>query len=269
MAPRGIVEKSRLRPGPGGEVVQHLWGEEPPDEMLVREGPARFYVELRGTRKTGLFLDQRETRAALRGVARGEALNAFAYTGSLSVAAAQGGARVTTLDLARPALERARHNFGANSLSPDAHEWIQGDAFEELPALVRAGRKFDLVVLDPPAFATTKKRVFQAERHWKDLATHGARLLRPGGVLVASSPMAAFPAAALERALADGAARAGIPLAVFDVRSQPADHPVDPACPERRYLKVLFAARVEEEQAQITTSARAGGRSPAPARAPR
>src|SRR5205823_3628304 len=79
--PEGVVEKSRLKPGREGEVVQHLAGAEPPEELLVREGPARFAVQLRGTGKTGLFLDQRETRATLRRLAAGgEVLNAFAFT---------------------------------------------------------------------------------------------------------------------------------------------------------------------------------------------
>lgn len=245
LAPAGVVEKSRLRPGRGGEVVQHLAGEEPPEELIVREGPASFAVTLRGTTKSGLFLDQRDTRAALRRLCDGcEVLNAFCSTGSLSVAAAQAGARrVSSLDLSRRALSRAKRNFEVNGLDPGAHEWLAGDAFEELPALERSGRRFDAVILDPPAFATSKRRVFQAERDWRDLAALGIRLLRPRGLLVASSPMAALPLAAFERALAGGAQAAGTSLRVFDLRIQPADHPVDPACPERRHLKTFFAVR--------------------------
>jgi 23S rRNA (cytosine1962-C5)-methyltransferase len=242
---RGVLEKSRLRPGREGEVIQQLAGVEPPEELVVREGPASFAVTLAGTSKSGLFIDQRETRGTLRRLARaGEVLNVFSYTGALSVASAQGGARrVVSVDLSRPALSRAQRNFELNGLDPDGHEWIQGDAFEELPSLHHAGRRFDLVILDPPAFATSKKRVFQAERDWRDLVALGTRLLRPLGVLVASSPMAALSASVLERALADGAQRAGADLRVFAVGSQPPDFPVDPATPERRYLKVFFACR--------------------------
>jgi 23S rRNA (cytosine1962-C5)-methyltransferase len=241
----GAVEKSRLTPGRGGEIIAPLFGAEPPEELIVREGPARFAVQLRGTNKSGLFLDQRETREALRRISRGAAvLNAFAFTGSLSVAAALGGAtRVTSLDLSGASLSRARRNFEVNGIDPDAHEWVAGDAFEEMPAMQRSGRRFDVVVVDPPAFATAKKRVFQAERDWRDLSALALGLLHKGGVLVACSPMAALAAASFERALAEGAARARTSLRVFDVRSQPADHPVDAACPERRYLKVFFAAR--------------------------
>ena len=243
----GIVEKSRLRPGRSGEVVRHLFGEEPPETLWVREGPARFCVELRGTGKSGLFIDQRETRATLAGgrITRGGAvLNAFSYTGSLSCAAGLGQAtQVTSLDLSRPALMRARRNYEGNGLDPAQHEVIEGDAFQELPALVKKGRRFDTVILDPPAFATTKKRVFQAERHYADLVALAARLLREGGVLVASTPMAALPLRDFEEALAKGASEAKATLRVFDSRSQPADHPVDPGCPEKRYLKILFAVR--------------------------
>jgi 23S rRNA (cytosine1962-C5)-methyltransferase len=242
---RGVVEKSRLKPGRDGEVIQQLAGAVPPEELVVREGPAAFAVALAGTSKSGLFLDQRETRESLRRLTHtAEVLNVFCYTGALSVASAQGGARrVVSVDLSRPALARARRNFELNGLDPGAHEWIQGDAFEELPSLHLAGRRFDLVILDPPAFATSKKRVFQAERDWRELAALGARLLRSQGVLVASSPMAALSFSALERALADGGAQVGAYLRVFSVRSQPPDFPVDPACPERRHLKVLFAYR--------------------------
>ena len=106
-------------------------------------------------------------------------------------------------------------------------------------------------MIDPPAFAQSKKpdarrRTFQAERDYSELVGKAARLLSPRGVLVASSPMAAMPMNAFEWALADGAAQAGVRLRVFDARSQPADHPVDPAMPEKRYLKVLFAMRAED-----------------------
>lgn len=244
---RGIVEKSRLWPGQGGEVLGHLWGEEPPETLWVREGAARFCVELRGTNKTGLFIDQRETRKALitGNLARGGAvLNGFSFTGSLSVAAGLGGARsVTSLDLSAPALTRARRNFEGNGLDPARHEVLQGDAFAELPALIKAGRRFDTVILDPPAFAQTKKRVFQADRDYVDLAMLATKLLVPGGIFIASTPMASLPASQFERSLHEGALRAGSSLCVFDVRSQPADHPVDPACPEKRYLKLVFSVR--------------------------
>jgi 23S rRNA (cytosine1962-C5)-methyltransferase len=247
---RGILEKSRLKPGRDGEVVQHLWGDEPPEIVWVGEWGARYAVELRGTSKSGLFLDQRETRRALLALcaeAR-SALNVFSFTGSLSVAMAKGGARsVTSIDLSRPALERARRNFEGNALDASAHTFTEANAFEELPRLAREGRRFDIVVLDPPAFSQSKsrgpreKRTFQAERDYAELVSHACRILRPGGVLVASTPMAALPLAGFERSLADGAARAGRRLSVFDARSQPADFPVDPACPEKRHLKVLFA----------------------------
>lgn len=250
----GVLEKSRLRPGPGQEVTEHLHGEVPPDELWVREGPARYAVTLNGTSKSGLFIDQRETREALRRLAQDKqsALNAFCYTGSLSVALAQGGAaRVTSMDLSRPALERARRNFEGNALEPARHELAQGDAFALLAAFADAGRRFDVIMIDPPAFAQSKKtdskrRTFQAERDYSELIAKAARLLSTRGVLVASSPMAAMPMNTFEWAMADGAAHAGVRLHVFDARTQPADHPVDPAMPEKRYLKVLYAVRADD-----------------------
>src|SRR5204863_7984701 len=109
--------------------------------------------------------------------------------------------------------------------------------------LARKGRTFDVIILDPPAFATTKKRVFQADRHYADLVALALRVLTPGGVLIASTNMASLPLRDFEQALAAGAHEAKARLTIFDSRGQPADHPVDPCCPGKRYLKFLFVVR--------------------------
>src|SRR5262249_18542714 len=132
-----------------------LWGEAPPELLPIREGGLTFLVDLRRGQKTGTFLDQRENRAALRRYAKGrEVLNCFSYTGGFSVNAAMAGAtKVLSLDSDGDAIALARKNFEANGLDPAAHEFMIGDVFKWLAQWKQSGRRFDLIVLDPPAFA--------------------------------------------------------------------------------------------------------------------
>src|SRR3954468_5749984 len=138
---------------------QVLWGEEPPAELAVREHGMRIAVDLRAGQKTGYFLDQRENRFALRRYARGRAraLNCFAYSGGFSLSAALGGAReIISVDRDAKAIELARRNFQLNGIDPVKHGFVAGDALASL----RAERNpFDLIVLDPPAFAKSQKAV--------------------------------------------------------------------------------------------------------------
>jgi 23S rRNA (cytosine1962-C5)-methyltransferase len=125
----------------------------------------RLQVDVRRGQKTGLFLDQRENRALVRQVARDRrVLNLFSYTGGFSLAAALGGApHVTSVDLARGAVDGARQNFLANDLDPAAHGFIAADAFDHLAACAAAREQYDLVIVDPPSFAPRKQALRAAE----------------------------------------------------------------------------------------------------------
>jgi 23S rRNA (cytosine1962-C5)-methyltransferase len=196
--------------------------------------------------KTGYYFDQRENRAKVERLARGRrVLDAFSYVGAFGLAAARGGAReVVCLDrssaaIAAGAALAAHHGFG------DRMEHRVGDTRKELDALYRRGERFDLVVLDPPKFAPTKKHLDAAVRAYRRVNTEGMRLLSPGGLLVTCSCSAAMRGDAFQRMLALAAADAKKRLTLFDFGTQAPDHPHPAGFPEGRYLDVLFA-RVDD-----------------------
>lgn len=158
---------------------------------VVTEGGLRFRVNFEDYLDTGLFLDQRVTRARLRDAARGKHfLNLFAYTGTATVYAAAGGAASTTsVDLSRTYLGWAQRNLALNSLAGDAHAWVQADCREWLTDAARGSARFDLVFLDPPTFSNSKRMegVLDIERDHPELIDACARLLAPGGLLVFST----------------------------------------------------------------------------------
>ncbi len=230
--------------GPAGGVVR--WGEAPPERIAIHEGDATILVDVRGGQKTGFFLDQRENRHAVRRYARGrEALNCFGYTGGFSLHLALGGARkVTTLDLDGDALGVARESFVASGLDPEAHGFVRGDVFDYLAAAKREGRSFDLIVLDPPAFAKSQKAVPAALDGYASLNRSALALLRPGGYLVTCSCSARVSFEEFLGAVNQGAAKARVDLQLLEARRQPPDHPVALAFREGHYLKALILRRV-------------------------
>jgi len=209
-----------------------------------RELGLRFRCDPAHGQKTGAFLDQRENRASVAARARGKSvLDAFCYVGGFSLHAARGGAaRVLSLDASKVALDEARANFAANRDAPGvaacAHELLQGDAFRALAELAGAGRRFELVVLDPPALAHRKEDVPGALAAYARLAELGARLLARGGQLVAASCSARVTADDLAGALHAGVTRAGRVLREEERSAHAVDHPV--TFPEGAYLKCLF-----------------------------
>jgi len=158
---------------------------------VVSEGGLRFRVNFEDYLDTGLFLDQRVTRARLRHAARGKHfLNLFAYTGTATVYAAAGGAASSTsVDLSRTYLGWAQRNLALNALAGDAHAWVQADCREWLTDAARGRARFDLVFLDPPTFSNSKRMegVLDIERDHPELIDACARLLAPGGLLIFST----------------------------------------------------------------------------------
>jgi 23S rRNA (cytosine1962-C5)-methyltransferase len=205
--------------------------------LALRCDPARG-------QKTGWFLDQRENRARVGARAGGKSvLDAFAYTGGFSLHAARGGAtRVLSLDASRIALDEARANFALNqsdsAVARCVHELAHGDAFEELAKLRPSSRRFDLIVLDPPALTHRKEDVATALRAYAQLGELGVSLLARGGELVAASCSARVDADALAGAIHAGAARAGRKLAERERHGHAMDHPA--RFPESAYLKSIF-----------------------------
>ncbi len=222
-----------------------LWGEPPPERIRIHEGGTALLVDVRHGQKTGLFLDQRANRLGLRRYAPGrEALNCFSYTGGFSVHLAQSGARrVTSVDLDGDALELSRESFRANGLDPGAHEFRQADVFDQLAAWKREGRTFDLIVLDPPAFAKSQAKVPAALAGYAALNRAALQLLRPGGYLATASCSARVSAEAFLGAVSEAAGKLGLPLQLVEDRRQPFDHPVLLQFPQGAYLKLFVFRR--------------------------
>jgi 23S rRNA (cytosine1962-C5)-methyltransferase len=222
-----------------------LRGAEPPPLIELAEGGARYRVDVRDGHKTGFYLDQRDNRARLASLAAGrEVLDVFCYTGGFSCAALAGGAaRVTAIDSSHEALERARENVALSGFAAGAVEWLEGDAFAQLRELHAAGRRFDVVVLDPPKFAPTAKHVQRAARAYKDVNLWALRLLREGGTLLTFSCSAAVDAALLQSIVAGAGLDAPCAGRIAAWLHAAADHPVTLSFPEAAYLKGLQIAR--------------------------
>ena len=228
---------------PAGRV---LWGAEPPERVEIDEHGMKLLVDLRRGQKTGLFLDQRENRRLARDLARGriEALNCFGYTGGFSVAAALGGSRhVVTVDVDREAVALARENFRQNGLDPADHAFAVEDAFELLARYKREGRRFDLLVCDPPAFAKSRQAVEAAVAGYASLNRAALSVLAPGGLLLTASCSARVSAEQFEGAVKEAAFKARVDLQLVEERRQPPDHPISPQFPQGRYLKCLVYRR--------------------------
>jgi 23S rRNA (cytosine1962-C5)-methyltransferase len=235
-------EEEAGRP-PRGRV---LWGREPPEQVVVRENGVVLAVDVRAGQKTGFFLDQRENRLALRRYAKGvgSALNCFSYTGGFSLALAlHGAAKVTSVDRDASALLLARKNFELNGLDPAAHAFLAADVLEDLAARRERAERFDLVVLDPPAFAKTQKAVPAALDGYASLHRAALAVLRPGGILATASCSARVSPEEFLSAIREAAIKSRADLTLLEERRQPPDHPVRIAFPEGRYLKFFVFRR--------------------------
>lgn len=210
-----------------------------PETVLAVDADERYLVDVRTGHKTGFYLDQRETRVLVRRLAPGRrVLNVFAYTGSFSVAAARAGAAsVTTVESSAPALDIARANAGLNGI--DIGDIIEADAFEALRRLRDRRAEFDLIILDPPKYASSASHVDKASRKYKDINLLGAKLLAPGGHLLTFSCSGAIEAELFRKIVAGAAVDARRSLRVLARLGQPVDHPVPIHFPEAEYLKGL------------------------------
>jgi 23S rRNA (cytosine1962-C5)-methyltransferase len=208
-----------------------------PDAIEVREGAVRYLAAPWDGQKTGAFLDQREHRllAARLTRAGGTALDCFAYHGSFALHMATRAGRVAALDASREALARGTENAVLNGL--DNIDWVEGDAFEALRAWERAGRRFDTVVVDPPAFAKHRGAVSQALRGYGEINLRAMRLLAPGGVLLTASCSHHVHRPEFLQMLANAAADSGRRLTIEAILGQPRDHPEILTIPETGYLK--------------------------------
>ena len=222
-----------------------LSGEEPPELIEIREGKIRYLVDVRKGHKTGFYLDQREARAQVGEHACGrETLNCFSYTGGFGLACAAGGAKsVVNLDLSNSALLLAERNFELlfESGVPECPvEFCCADVFKQLRLYRDQGRRFGLIVLDPPKFADTKAQLLKAARGYKDINLLAMKLLEPGGILATFSCSGAMTPEFFDTICREAACDAKRDIQIIGRTRQAADHPTALSFPEGEYLNGLL-----------------------------
>jgi 23S rRNA (cytosine1962-C5)-methyltransferase len=228
----GQLEGVELQDGP-------LWGEPPSGPVTVEEDGLRFLVHIPEGQKTGFYLDQRDNRRTVAQLAAGRrVLDGFCYTGGFGLYAARAGAsEVQGVDMSEPALALARENAALNDLSNVS--FMREDVFTRLNALVGAGERFGMVVLDPPKFARARNSVEEAMRGYRRLQSQALKLLEPDGILVVCCCSGLITMAMLEELLAQLASEQRREVQLLYRGGQAADHPVAVTCPETSYLKCL------------------------------
>lgn len=248
-APRSIYLQRRFRPLGGDgprEPAELVRGPVAPVEVEVTEGGLRFAVDVTAPLSSGLFLDLRLGRQMVRERVRGRrVLNLFSYTGALSIYAAAGGAaEVVSVDLSARAHARARRNLSLSGMSEAGHEFITGDVMAVMTRMEERRRHFDMVILDPPAFAQGRDRdkSFSVQRDYRDLVRAALLLCRPGALLFCVANAARFSSDELMHAIGDGAGRARRFLRMIDQLGLPPDFPIPAGFPEGYYLKALLGA---------------------------
>ena len=197
----------------------------------------RFHFDIREGQKTGAFLDQRENYAAAAGYAHGDAIDVFCYQGAFALHLAARGCKVTGVDSSRPALEIADKNALLNQCE---FEWIEANAFDLLKDYAASGRQYDTVILDPPAFAKSRKNLDTALRGYKELNLRALKMLRPGGILVSCSCSYHVSEGDLLQVVSEAASDAHRTLRLLERRGQSKDHPILLSLPETAYLKCLI-----------------------------
>ena len=202
----------------------------------------RFHFDGLAGQKTGAFLDQRENYAAAARYAHGDALDCFTYQGGFALHLARTCQSVTGVDSSRPALEVAEQNEQLNRAAHQCGEieWIEANAFDLLKDYATAGRQYDTIVLDPPAFAKTKRAVLTALRGYKELNFRALKMLRPGGILVTCSCSFHVSEGEFLAMLGSAAADAGRRVRIMERRGQSLDHPVLLNVAETAYLKCVI-----------------------------
>lgn len=229
-------------------------GAEPPELVEVLEHGVRYFVDVRRGHKTGFYIDQRDNRrlagelAARFSREHGRApavLNCFCYTGGFSIAAARGGAgSVLSIDSSADALALAQRNWALNGLDPGAAQWRADNVFDALRALRDEGRRFDLVVLDPPKFAASHHHVERAARAYKDINLSALRLLSPGGYLLTFSCSGAIDVDLFQKIVAGAVIDARVDCQLLARLAAGIDHPLLMTHPEGEYLKGLLLVRI-------------------------
>lgn len=245
LQPKGIFDRSdataRTHEGIAAENGL-LWGENPAEFIEVKENGIKYHINIAEGQKSGFYCDQRDNRNILASYSKGKTvLDCFSYSGGFSLNAfAQGAAQVTSVDSSPLAIETLKQNMALNQFDSSRHIAIQSDVNKQLRQFNDEGKKFDVVVLDPPKYAPSRSALDRAARAYKDLNRRGLMLLESGGLLATFSCSGAVDIETFKQIIAWAALDAGREVQVIKQFCQPEDHPVRLSFPEGEYLKGLL-----------------------------
>jgi len=239
-SPKGILERNdpKVRLLEGLEQRVAILHGEIPQEILAKENGVTFVYDLQKGQKTGSFLDQRENHWAARRYASGEVLDCFSYQGGFALTIADKCEHVEGIDMAPAAVEAARRNQNVNSISNVTFR--EGNSFDLLKEYDEVGRRFQMVILDPPAFAKNRDSIQAAHRGYKEINLRAMKILEPGGFLLTCSCSYHITEALFLQILAEAANDAKKSIVVAERRTQSQDHPILLTMPETHYLKCLI-----------------------------
>jgi 23S rRNA (cytosine1962-C5)-methyltransferase len=247
-----LLNRDVRRSGREQSSPQLVFGEPAPGQFTILENGLTFEMSFNEGYSVGLFLDQRDNRRRFLmnhvaadfplwpdGLKGAHVLNTFAYTCGFSVAAAKAGAVTTSLDLSKKYLEWGKRNFALNQLDPSEHDFIYGDTFDWMRRLAKKGRLFEIIVLDPPTFSQSKESgVWQAEKHYEKLVSAALPLLKPEGVLLASTNAAGLDPEKFLEMISAAVGKCRRRILQRHYVPQPPDFPVSRA--EPAYLKTVW-----------------------------
>jgi 23S rRNA (cytosine1962-C5)-methyltransferase len=243
--PRSVIERNdaRVRALEGLPLLAGTLYGDPPTELEILQHGLRFYVEPLGGQKTGSFLDQRENRVAARAAAqttnKTRALDCFTFNGAFALHLAQACQSVIGIDISADAVAGAQRNAKLNAL--DYVEFREANVFDALREMEAAGERFDVIVLDPPAFAKNRASLKAAIRGYKEINLRALKLLNPGGVLVTCTCSYHVSEELFLEIVGAAAVDAHRRLQIMEKRMQATDHPVLSGMPETYYLKCVIA----------------------------
>jgi 23S rRNA (cytosine1962-C5)-methyltransferase len=241
--PRGVLARNdpRARVLEGLEQRVEVLAGDVPDLVPVTETGIEYDVDLRRGQKTGLFLDQRENRAAAAAYARGRMLDGFSYNGGFALVMGRRCRETIAIDVSEDAVAHVRQNAQRNGVTIDARV---GNVFDELRGMDRTGERFDTIVLDPPAFAKNKAAVANARAGYKEINLRALKLLNPGGMLVTCSCSYNINEAEFAEIVYAASIDAQTSVTVVEKRMQGRDHPVLLGVPETYYLKCFILRKI-------------------------
>ncbi len=247
---KGVYERSdaKVRQKEGMERVKGFLGESFATDVEIEENGVRYLVDVKEGQKTGFFLDQKYNRLAIQKLCRGaRVLDCFTHTGSFALNAAISGAReVIGVDASETAVGQARKNAALNGVEDRAEFWCR-DVFELLPELERKGEKFDVVILDPPAFAKSRNSVKNAVKGYREINLRAMKLVKDGGFLATCSCSHFMTYELFTQTLQQAAGNAHKRLRQVEFRTQAPDHPILWAAQESYYLKFYILQICEEK----------------------